>query len=47
MSAGTAVNAQRQLQSTLRSDAPGAAPRVVTNAHMPELWNAGGPTSID
>ena len=28
-------------------DAPGAAPRVVTNAHMPELWNAGGPTSID
>ena len=24
-----------------------AAPRVVTNAHMPELWNAGGPTSID
>jgi len=28
-------------------NAPGAAPRVVTNAHMPELWNAGGPTSID
>ena len=41
MSAGTAVNAQRQLQSTLRSDAPGAAPVPKKRVnHLKQLHDA-------